>query len=123
MRRDPVPAVDNRRSGGDQLDRRDLEGLAEGNGRQLHQSDIFLFVHDRGRLARKIDPGLFQEPKLFKIVVKRLRSQPLSHVDKHRVAGIHRSLEEGLGTVAARFYGSGSAGPPQSGNPDKKNDP
>ena len=50
-------------------------------------------------------------------MVKRLRSQPLSHVDKHRVAGIHRSLEEGLGTVAARFM---AADPPVLHNPETR---
>ena len=60
-------------------------------------------MHDRRRLARKIDPGLSEKSELFKIVVERIHAESLSHVDEYRIAGIHRALEECLRTMSADF--------------------
>lgn len=53
---------------------------------------IFLLMHNGGRLPGKVDACFPQQAELLEIIVKTLRSQPLSHVDEHRITGVHGSL-------------------------------
>ena len=101
MRRDPPPPVYDGGGRRDELDRRDLKGLTEGDGCKLHEPHIFLFVHDRRRLSGKIDPGLSQKSELLEIMIERIHSQPRPDIDKHRIAGIHRALKKCLAAMSA----------------------
>ena len=76
MRCNSPAAVDEGTHRGRQLHRRHLERLAEGNRRQLHEPHVFLFMHDRSGLSRKVNARLFQEAKLLKIPVIGIDAQP-----------------------------------------------
>ena len=89
---DPVPSVDDGGGGGHKLDGSDLERLSKGDRGQFHQAHIFLLMHNGGRLPGKVDACFPQQAELLEIIVKTLRSQPLSHVDEHRITGVHGSL-------------------------------
>ena len=96
MRGNPVPSVYQGGYRCGKLNGRYLKGLAEGNGSQLHQADIFQLVHDRSGLSRQIHIGFVQKPELIKISVIIVRSQTQPHRNKNRVAGIHGSLDKGF---------------------------
>ena len=100
MGRDAVASVDNGGRRCNQLDRRDLEGLAKGYRGQLHKAHVLLFVHDGGCLTRQVDARLSLKAELGEIFIVSIHSQPLAHVNEHRVAGIHGSLEECLRTMS-----------------------
>ena len=109
MRNNGIPSVDeggNRRS---KTDRRHLKGLTEGNGCQLHRSDVLHFVHDGSRLAGQIHSCFFQQVELFKIAVVVFCAKPQSYRDEHRIAGIHGCFHKGLRTMACRLV---AADPP-----------
>ena len=57
MRCDPVATIDNGRSSGQQLDRRDLERLPEGHSSQLHISHILFLMHDGPGFSRQVNAG------------------------------------------------------------------
>ena len=58
-------------------------------------------MHDRGCLSRKIDPCFSLKTKLGKILIVPVHSQPLSHINKHRIAGIHCSLKKSFCSMAS----------------------
>ena len=58
-------------------------------------------MRDRRRLAGEIDPGLSEKPKLLKIMIERIHSQSRPDIDKHRVAGVHGSLQKCLPAMPA----------------------
>ena len=64
----------------------------KGDRGQFHQAHIFLLMHNGGRLPGKVDACFPQQAELLEIIVKTLRSQPLSHIDEHRITGVHGSL-------------------------------
>ena len=90
----PSSPIDNGGRCGDELNGRDLKGLAEGDRCQLHRPHIFLLVHDGSRFSREVDAGLFPQAKLGEILAVSIHPQALPHVDEYRVAGVHGSLEE-----------------------------
>ena len=85
-----------------ELDRRDLKGLSKGDGGQLHKSHIFLLVHDRCSLSRKIYTCLPHQSEFFKIFIKILCSKPHPYFNKNRITGILHPLYKRLGSMSSR---------------------
>ena len=117
MWRDPLTTINQGSGCRCQLHRRDLKGLSECDRRQFHLPDIFLFVHDRPRLSRQIDTGLFQQTEFFKIRIIFFHSQPQRHIDKYRVARIFYPLHKSLGSVSGS---SRTVDPPVFHHPESR---
>ena len=92
MRGHPSSSVHDGCRRSDQLQWGDLKRLAKGHGCQFHRPHIFFFMHDGRRLTRQIHPRFAFQAKLDEIMIILLYPKSLSHIDKYRVTGIHRSL-------------------------------
>ena len=100
MRSDATSSINQGTYSCRKLDRRDLKRLPERNSRQLHLPHIFHPVHDRTRFPRKVNASFLQKAKLPEITVIFIYSEAQSHLNKHRVTGIFRSLHEILCSVS-----------------------
>ncbi len=94
MGRDTGSPIDQRRHRRGQLDRRNLERLAEGYGRQLYRPYVLLGMHNRCRLPWQVNPRPGEKPKLLEVFIEIVDSQPLPQFNKDGVAGIHDPMRK-----------------------------
>ena len=106
MGRNPVSSIDNGRHRRNQLNGRNLERLSKGHRGQFHKSHILLFVHDGAGFSWQVNPRLFLQAKLLKIVIIPVNPQPLPYINKYRIAGIHHSLKKGFPSMSPCFVAS-----------------
>ena len=103
MRGNPPAAVNNRAYCRGKLNGRNLKRLSKGNRGKLHFPYIFFFVHNGCRFSGKVYPRFFHQAKLLKVAVIIIHTKTQSHLNKHRVAGIHRTLHKIFRTVSCSF--------------------
>ena len=82
MRCYAVSAIDQGTDGRRKLDGRNLKGLSKSNGSKLHISHIFLLVHDRSCLSRKIYACFFHKSELLKIFIIIINPQTEPYLNK-----------------------------------------
>ena len=98
-----VAAVDGGRLGPDQLQGRDVEGLAEGVGGQGHHVGVEVLLRGKDaapHLRRQIHAGGLHEAEGLEILVISLGADLEAHGDKGRVAGVAGGGFQILHTVA-----------------------
>ena len=85
-----IAAVDGGRLGADQLQGRDIEGLAEGIGRQGDHVGVkaFLIGENARHLADHVHAGLFHQAEGLEVLIIGLRADLQAHGNEGRVAGV-----------------------------------
>ena len=94
MRRNQRASINHTAYCTEQLQRGNLKGLAKRHSCQLHRLYIFLFVNNGGGFSGNIHTCLFHQTKLSQILIKIIHSHSGSHLNKHRIAGIHSGLHK-----------------------------
>lgn len=97
MRSDPFSPIHQRTYCCCHLHRCHLKRLSKRHRCQFYLPYIFLLVHDRCSLSRKIYICLPHQSEFFKIFIKILCSKPHPYFNKNRITGILHPLYKRLG--------------------------
>ena len=102
MRSDPFPPIYQRAYCCCHLHRCHLKRLSKRHRCQLYLPYVFLLVHDRCSLSRKIYTCLPHQSEFFKIFIKILCSKPHPYFNKNRITGILHPLYKSLRSMSSR---------------------